>query len=705
MKINQPVTDREVEMRDDTTVVSRTDLKGIITYANEDFCEISGFSLAELEGKNHNLVRHPDMPPQAFADLWSTLKNGKPWNGVVKNRCKNGDYYWVNAYVAPIEDHGRVIGYASVRTKPSRAQVEAADRLYRQVREGTATVNLHEGKLVPKNRWARLNPGKLIGSMNVNGHLRLLVGVFLLGLVLSGTVAYAMFGKVQVNGPLYRDILQGKDLVAGIGSPPENLIESWLVTLEMAHADAASLPPLMEKSRRLRQNYEDRRPFWVRNLPGGALKTVVVEDSYAAGQAFFDLRDRKFIPALRAGDWKTAEELLPALARQYAAHRAVTDEAVRLANAGIAEGEGSAAEIGRLTGWLLLAIGLGLTAAVGSLGLGIAGNLRKTLGGDPRYAADIARHLANGNLMAHVDTGNGDDASLLSAIKHLQQALKNMIGHIRGVAEQVAANAQHSAAAAEQVSSASHQQSAAVEATAAATQQITVSVGHVTESARQAEAVSTASGDACATGAEVIHDAVESMEQIAVTVREASKTVLTLGEQSEQISSVVQVIRGIADQTNLLALNAAIEAARAGEQGRGFAVVADEVRKLAERTAQATQEIAQMIGSIQNSMQSAVARMENGVQQVDRGVAQANEAGVAINRIREDAQRVALAVAEISNALGEQNMASEDIAIQVERIARVSEKNSQAAQESSERANHLLANATQLRKAVARFMV
>ena len=136
MKINMPVTQKEIELSDTSSIVSKTDLKGRITYINRDFIDISGFTEAELIGQSHNIVRHPDMPPEAFADLWNTVKSGKPWNGMVKNRCKNGDHYWVEANVAPIRQSGSVIGYMSVRSKPSRQQVDEADRLYRQWREG-----------------------------------------------------------------------------------------------------------------------------------------------------------------------------------------------------------------------------------------------------------------------------------------------------------------------------------------------------------------------------------------------------------------------------------------------------------------------------------------------------------------------------------------------------------------------------------------
>ena len=138
MKINMPVTDNEVRMQDDQFLVSKTDLKGMLTFVNPDFIEISGFSEAELIGKNHNMVRHPDMPAAAFEDLWNSVKAGKPWTGFVKNRCKNGDYYWVDANVTPISENGRVTGYMSVRNKPTRTQINEAETLYQKINAGKA---------------------------------------------------------------------------------------------------------------------------------------------------------------------------------------------------------------------------------------------------------------------------------------------------------------------------------------------------------------------------------------------------------------------------------------------------------------------------------------------------------------------------------------------------------------------------------------
>ncbi|MFA6014646.1 MAG: methyl-accepting chemotaxis protein [Gallionellaceae bacterium] len=149
VRTNLPVTNIERHLADGEYIVSKTNLKGQITYVNSPFLEISGFSEAELLGQPHNLVRHPEMPPAAYADLWRTLQAGKSWRGIVKNRCKNGDHYWVEANVNPIWEGDRIVGYMSLRTKPLRAQVDEAETLYRQFSSGTTLgLTVKEGAVV-----------------------------------------------------------------------------------------------------------------------------------------------------------------------------------------------------------------------------------------------------------------------------------------------------------------------------------------------------------------------------------------------------------------------------------------------------------------------------------------------------------------------------------------------------------------------------
>ena len=138
MRTNLPVTGKEIVLKDDEIIVSKTNLKGQITYVNQTFQDISGFSEQELLGEPHNIVRHPDMPVEAFEDFWRDLKAGRPWVGYVKNRCKNGDHYWVETHATPIVENDQVVGYLSVRKKPARAMVDTCERVYAQFRNKQA---------------------------------------------------------------------------------------------------------------------------------------------------------------------------------------------------------------------------------------------------------------------------------------------------------------------------------------------------------------------------------------------------------------------------------------------------------------------------------------------------------------------------------------------------------------------------------------
>src|SRR5690554_3533243 len=136
MRKNLPVTQREIRIPDGMRLISTTTLKGVITYCDDDFVTISGYSRDELIGQAHNLIRHPDMPPAVFADMWEYLKAGKAWMGVVKNRAKSGDHYWVSAYATPIWENGQMVGYESVRVAATREQVARAEKLYAGISAG-----------------------------------------------------------------------------------------------------------------------------------------------------------------------------------------------------------------------------------------------------------------------------------------------------------------------------------------------------------------------------------------------------------------------------------------------------------------------------------------------------------------------------------------------------------------------------------------
>lgn len=174
MRKNLPVTNVEYVLKDTETVVSKTDLKGNITYVNQDFINISGFSEEELLGAPQNIVRHPDMPREAFEDFWRTIKAGKAWTGLVKNRCKNGDHYWVEANAAPMLENGQVVGYTSIRIKPSREQVAAAEKAYEAIRNGSKDLEIREGAAIKRSAFNRLN---LLAQMSIKSKVVALTGL------------------------------------------------------------------------------------------------------------------------------------------------------------------------------------------------------------------------------------------------------------------------------------------------------------------------------------------------------------------------------------------------------------------------------------------------------------------------------------------------------------------------------------------------
>ena len=193
MRNNQPVHDTEYVLRDEQYLISRTDSRGRIIYANPAFVEASGFSREELVGAPHNIVRHPDMPPAAFEDLWRTLQRGQSWTGMVKNRRKDGGFYWVLASVTPIMERGVTVCHASVRVKPTRAQIEAAQAAYDRLRSGTAPgIRLHGGQVQPtglRGVFARLTRGRFTGV-----RARLLAWAMLAASLFLGAAAAAIYG-------------------------------------------------------------------------------------------------------------------------------------------------------------------------------------------------------------------------------------------------------------------------------------------------------------------------------------------------------------------------------------------------------------------------------------------------------------------------------------------------------------------------------
>ncbi|MBS0371015.1 MAG: methyl-accepting chemotaxis protein [Proteobacteria bacterium] len=512
MRINQPVTRSETLLPDGEFIYSRTDLKGTIIEANEAFAKVSGFRREEMLGQPHNMVRHPDMPPQAFADMWRDLQAGRPWRGLVKNRRSDGGYYWVVANASPVREHGRVTGYQSIRARPAAGDVAAAEAAYKRITDGDTSIRIEHGRVVP----AQVSPWALLGSF-----------------------------PVQLIGVGFGCLLGSLLMVSGL---------------------ASELPPYV--------------------LQGLGLIGLL----WSAGFLAF------FVPRMR---------------RDLGA---ITEHIERL-----------------------------LTS----------GNL------DQRF------HLSRPDVVGQIGRGLDD---FVASVQATVQGMADTASQVQQVASRVAQGVAESASSAEVQG----------EATASAAQgieQISQSIGTVAASAAATRAAAEAASQVSVQGASLSVQASETILALAETVTTSAQQVEFLGTQSAEISRISGVIREIADQTNLLALNAAIEAARAGEQGRGFAVVADEVRKLAERTGQATQEIGTMIGSIQAETGKAVDGMRAGAVQVEAGVRLVQDAREALQAIQSQMAETQDMVNGISRLSEEQQGAVAHLTGSVERVSAMTDQN------------------------------
>lgn len=347
-----------------------------------------------------------------------------------------------------------------------------------------------------------------------------------------------------------------------------------------------------------------------------------------------------------------------------------------------------------------------LAAVLALITLGIAFVVARSitiqLGGEPSYARDVMREVAQGNLRLEV-AFNGRSDSLLGALRDMIGSLRTIVSDITSSANQVVTDSHSISDVARRVAGSSSKQTDATTTIAAAIEQMTVSVNHISDSAAETEASSSQTSRLALDGQELATQAAGEMQRISATVSTAKGKIEQLAERAARINEIANVIKEIAAQTNLLALNAAIEAARAGEQGRGFAVVADEVRGLAERTATATINIEKMITDIADETEGAVSAMESVADHVGHGVDLAESAAEALREIRVGAEASLNRIREVADATREQSSASTSIAQQVEQIAQMCESTHSSMSKTLGAVESLEGLATALQQTTGRF--
>ncbi|MBI5891821.1 MAG: methyl-accepting chemotaxis protein [Nitrosomonadales bacterium] len=335
----------------------------------------------------------------------------------------------------------------------------------------------------------------------------------------------------------------------------------------------------------------------------------------------------------------------------------------------------------------------------------VARGIFKLVGGEPAYAAAALQRIASGDLTQQVAVRPGDNASIVAAMRDMQSQIHRLIGQSVASADSVVHESEGLRDDAAGLSKSAQDQSSAVSAIAAAVEQLTVSIGVMSENADKAGELTSLSEKQASDGMNVVSATTTTIGNVAERMTQASITMEELAQKVNSVSGIVQTIRDIADQTNLLALNAAIEAARAGEQGRGFAVVADEVRKLAELTTKSTQKISQIVEGISQTTDAAVSAMQQVKELALDGATRTADVHKAVKLMDQSALDVGKAVSYIVNALREQTAASNDIAQRIESIAQGIEQTHAASSESSRRSDVLVNLSHALKESVRHFKV
>ncbi|KAF0220091.1 MAG: methyl-accepting chemotaxis [Geobacteraceae bacterium] len=360
----------------------------------------------------------------------------------------------------------------------------------------------------------------------------------------------------------------------------------------------------------------------------------------------------------------------------------------------------SIAEKGKVFSVILILLGVLLSAAVATF---IIRGLLRELGGEPSNVREIAQSVAGGDLRFDVGVDNRYQGSVMWGMKIMVENLRVMVTKTVDISSSIASASNQLRCSSDQIATGAEEVASQTSTVATASEEMSSTSADIARNCTLAADASNQTMNSAKNGASVVQETITGMSVIADRVRRTSGTIAALGSRSEQIGEIIGTIEDIADQTNLLALNAAIEAARAGEQGRGFAVVADEVRALAERTTKATREIGEMIKAIQDETRTAVRAMEEGVHEVEKGAESSQQSGQAIDEIVSRINEVSMQISQIATAAEQQTATTSEVTTNIQQITDVVHQTARGAEESAAAAEQLAEQAQSLQKLVANY--
>ncbi len=678
---NAYVSQKEVPFPAGAVLVSKTDTKGVITYANDAFVAISGYSREELIGTSHNIVRHPDMPPAAFQWLWDTLKGERPWRGTVKNLCKNGDHYWVRATVAPIIEGGKITGYVSVRKAPTREQIAEAEALYRELNQSGAQV-------VSKYERFKFKNWSLKAKLQSTIQATIVVVLAIAQVIISADLREeSKVLAVEKGAQIANEIIDSSNMLMVTGQIANENYRKLLIQKVASSSNVKSVqyvrvqqvvdqfgPGLPEEKIRddvQRQAIESRKPSVIFSEDDRGMPILRVVTPYAASKDFHGT-DCTSCHAVQEGTVLGASDVVIDMKPDF-------DRIDHM-------------EMQILIGQVALQVFLFFF-----IGYCVNRYVRR-----PAHAvSNEFRNIMEGNLDTELDISGRDEmGSLLCEIQTMQCYLRTMVDEIVTSVGQMQQGIMDmddrvSSVAANAVDEQDH-----IQQIASTMEEFSQSIAEVASMAADSLNDARAMEEVINANAERMHSQINpAMSKAVGTVQSSSRTIANLSAAIQKIGTIANAIKDIAEQTNLLALNAAIEAARAGEQGRGFAVVADEVRKLAERTANSTKDIASTIGEINAISEDAVKSMEGAITDVENGVALVHLNGEGLEKIKAAMVNVDERMEHIATAMREQSAASENVANSLERVTGLVDNNTQSVRDAKDAAEELAGSANELKKA------